>query len=99
MADANRSTDWSYRPAGWWVYGISGVIALQYLNVPMFSAFRRFTTLIVMVGEYKLRNRLPPRNQQVPISIPPWLRSDKSPSFCLRSHAVITAHARRVAHD
>ena len=21
---------------GWWVYGISGVIALKYLNVPMF---------------------------------------------------------------
>lgn len=109
---------------GWWVYGISGVIALRYLNVPMFSAFRcvyarmrilmqarswhcnvfvhvypglcvcdftdnlgpswtrkfagicacvslclylfrRFTTIIVMVGEYKLRGRLPPRNQQV----------------------------------
>ncbi len=50
---------------GWWVYGVSGVIALKYLNVPMFSAFRRFTTLIVMIGEYKIRGRLPPRNQQV----------------------------------
>lgn len=54
---------------GWWAYGISGVIALKYLNVPMFSAFRRFTTLIVMFGEYKLRGRLPPRNQQVRISL------------------------------
>jgi hypothetical protein len=112
---------------GWWVYGISGVIALKYLNVPMFryqirypyqhlgiiqaaqrfrmqpnessaikacenlkrtfsksfllpsnvnptqsnryptprSAFRRFTTIIVMLGEYRFRGRLPPRNQQV----------------------------------
>jgi len=39
---------------GWWVYGVSGVIALKYLNVPMFSAFRRFTTIIVMFGEYRL---------------------------------------------
>jgi hypothetical protein len=50
---------------GWWIYGVSGVIALKYLNVPMFSAFRRFTTIIVMIGEYKIRGRLPPRNQQV----------------------------------
>jgi solute carrier family 35 protein len=49
---------------GWWVYGISGVIALKYLNVPMFSAFRRFTTLIVMFGEYRLYGRLPPVDQQ-----------------------------------
>ena len=39
---------------GWWVYGVSGVIALKYLNVPMFSSFRRFTTIIVMYGEYRL---------------------------------------------
>lgn len=49
---------------GWWIYGISGVIALKYLNVPMFSAFRRFTTLIVMFGEYRLYGRLPPVDQQ-----------------------------------
>ena len=42
---------------GWWVYGVSGVIALKYLNVPMFSAFRRFTTIIVMIGEYRLYGR------------------------------------------
>jgi hypothetical protein len=39
---------------GWWVYGVSGVIALKYLNVPMFSSFRRFTTIIVMYGEFRL---------------------------------------------
>ncbi|KAJ1484954.1 hypothetical protein T484DRAFT_1795297 [Baffinella frigidus] len=30
----------------------------------MFSAFRRFTTLIEIFGEYKMRGRLPPRDQQ-----------------------------------
>eukprot|EP00286_Rhodomonas_abbreviata_P029262 CAMPEP_0181299760 /NCGR_PEP_ID=MMETSP1101-20121128/6523_1 /TAXON_ID=46948 /ORGANISM="Rhodomonas abbreviata, Strain Caron Lab Isolate" /LENGTH=255 /DNA_ID=CAMNT_0023404941 /DNA_START=314 /DNA_END=1077 /DNA_ORIENTATION=- len=54
---------------GWVTYGISGVIALKYLNVPMFSAFRRFTTIMVMFGEYKLRNRLPPRNQQAAVVV------------------------------
>eukprot|EP00288_Rhodomonas_lens_P011774 CAMPEP_0177750650 /NCGR_PEP_ID=MMETSP0484_2-20121128/33131_1 /TAXON_ID=354590 /ORGANISM="Rhodomonas lens, Strain RHODO" /LENGTH=241 /DNA_ID=CAMNT_0019265711 /DNA_START=110 /DNA_END=831 /DNA_ORIENTATION=- len=52
---------------GWVTYGISGVIALKYLNVPMFSAFRRFTTIIVMYGEYKLNGRLPPRDQQAAV--------------------------------
>jgi len=55
--------------AGWWVYGVSGVIALKYLNVPMFSSFRRFTTLIVMFGEYKMRGRLPPRDQQAAVLV------------------------------
>ncbi|EKX49335.1 hypothetical protein GUITHDRAFT_136021 [Guillardia theta CCMP2712] len=49
---------------GWWVYGISGVIALKYLNVPMFSAFRRFTTVIVMYGEYRLYGTKPPPDQR-----------------------------------
>jgi hypothetical protein len=47
----------SLQAMGWWVYGVSGVIALKYLNVPMFSAFRRFTTIIVMIGEYRLYGR------------------------------------------
>jgi solute carrier family 35 protein len=48
---------------GWWLYGVSGVIALKYLNVPMFSSFRRFTTIIVMFGEYRLYGRVPPTDQ------------------------------------
>ena len=35
----------------WWVYVVSGLIALRHLSVPMFSVFRRVTTLLVMVGE------------------------------------------------
>ena len=49
---------------GWWLYGVSGVIALKYLNVPMFSSFRRFTTIIVMFGEYRLYGRVPPADQR-----------------------------------
>lgn len=54
---------------GWVTYGISGIIALKYLNVPMFSAFRRFTTIMVMYGEYQLRGRLPPGNQQAAVLV------------------------------
>ena len=84
--------------AGWWVYGVSGVIALQYLNVPMFSSFRRFTTLIVMFGEYKIRGRLPPRNQQAAVLVrltlqtrpPPLPRTNRTslvPPLVLSGHA------------
>ncbi len=38
------------------------------------SAFRRFTTIIVMLGEYRFRGRLPPRNQQVRNSYSPLNR-------------------------
>ena len=31
----------------WWVYVVSGLIALRYLSVPMFSVFRRATTMLV----------------------------------------------------
>eukprot|EP00292_Cryptomonas_paramecium_P009095 CAMPEP_0113695706 /NCGR_PEP_ID=MMETSP0038_2-20120614/21061_1 /TAXON_ID=2898 /ORGANISM="Cryptomonas paramecium" /LENGTH=257 /DNA_ID=CAMNT_0000618303 /DNA_START=246 /DNA_END=1015 /DNA_ORIENTATION=+ /assembly_acc=CAM_ASM_000170 len=54
---------------GWWIYGVSGVIALKYLNVPMFSAIRRFTTIVVMFGEWRLRGRIPPRNQQLAVIV------------------------------
>ena len=36
----------------WMLYVQSGVLALRYLTVPMFSALRRSTTLITAVGEY-----------------------------------------------
>lgn len=35
----------------WWLYLVSGVTALRYLNVPMYSTLRRMTTLIVALGE------------------------------------------------
>mmetsp|Transcript_8177 Transcript_8177/g.16506 ORF Transcript_8177/g.16506 Transcript_8177/m.16506 type:complete len:139 (+) Transcript_8177:161-577(+) len=35
----------------WWIYVISGVSALQYLTVPMFSTLRKTTSLMVLIGE------------------------------------------------
>lgn len=43
----------------WWLYVVSGVTALRYLTVPMFSVFRRSTTLIVVIGEFFMFNKLP----------------------------------------
>ncbi|KAK9843519.1 hypothetical protein WJX81_006926 [Elliptochloris bilobata] len=43
----------------WWLYVVSGVIALRYLNVPMYSVFRRSTTLIVVGGEWLLLRKRP----------------------------------------
>lgn len=43
----------------WWLYVVSGVTALRYLTVPMFSVFRRSTTLIVVVGEFCMFRKLP----------------------------------------
>ncbi|KAL3162906.1 hypothetical protein ABBQ32_009349 [Trebouxia sp. C0010 RCD-2024] len=46
----------------WWLYVVSGVTALRYLTVPMFSVFRRSTTLIVVVGEYFMFRKLPSKS-------------------------------------
>lgn len=35
----------------WWLYLVSGVTALRFLNVPMYSTLRRVTTLMVALGE------------------------------------------------
>lgn len=35
----------------WWVYVVSGISALRYLNIPMFSTLRKATALIVLVLE------------------------------------------------
>ena len=43
----------------WWVYVVSGLIALRHLSVPMFSVFRRATTLLVMVGEWAVLDKTP----------------------------------------
>lgn len=43
----------------WWLYVVSGVTALRYLNVPMFSVLRRSTTLLVVGGEYIALGRSP----------------------------------------
>jgi solute carrier family 35 len=45
----------------WWTYVVSGLVALRYLTVPMFSTLRKFTVLLVLVAEhYLLRKRAPP---------------------------------------
>ncbi|DBA94567.1 TPA: hypothetical protein ACH3X1_002152 [Trebouxia sp. C0004] len=46
----------------WWLYVVSGVTALRYLTVPMFSVFRRSTTLIVVVGEFFMFHKLPSKS-------------------------------------
>lgn len=45
----------------WWLYVVSGVTALRYLNVPMFSVIRRSTTLLVVLGEFWVFNKRPTR--------------------------------------
>jgi len=35
----------------WWTYVVSGIVALRYLNIPMFSTLRKFTVLFVLLGE------------------------------------------------
>lgn len=35
----------------WWSYVVSGIVALRYLNIPMFSTLRKFTVLFVLLGE------------------------------------------------
>jgi solute carrier family 35 len=44
----------------WWTYVVSGLIALRYLNVPMFSTLRKFTALLVLVGERVVLKRNAP---------------------------------------
>lgn len=36
----------------WWLYVVSGVTALRFLTVPMYSVLRRATTLLVVGGEW-----------------------------------------------
>ncbi|XRA99106.1 UDP-N-acetylglucosamine/UDP-glucose/GDP-mannose transporter [Pycnococcus provasolii] len=43
----------------WIAYVVSGVYALQHLNVPMFNVIRRTSVLPVLVGEYLIYNRVP----------------------------------------
>ncbi|KAI7842780.1 hypothetical protein COHA_003526 [Chlorella ohadii] len=45
----------------WWLYVVSGVTALRYLNVPMYSVIRRSTTLLVVSGEFWMFNKRPTR--------------------------------------
>lgn len=45
----------------WWLYAVTGLVALRYLTIPMFSTLRKFTSLVVLVGETLiLRKRSPP---------------------------------------
>ncbi|OSX68343.1 hypothetical protein BU14_2965s0001, partial [Porphyra umbilicalis] len=45
----------------WWLYAVTGLVALRYLTIPMFSTLRKFTTVIVLLGETLfLHKRSPP---------------------------------------
>lgn len=41
----------------WWTYVVSGIVALRYLNIPMFSTLRKFTVLFVLAGEIFLLSK------------------------------------------
>ncbi|PXF41776.1 putative UDP-sugar transporter [Gracilariopsis chorda] len=41
----------------WWTYVISGIAALRYLNIPMFSTLRKSTALIVLILEALLLSK------------------------------------------
>eukprot|EP00899_Mesostigma_viride_P027995 jgi/Mesvir1/8380/Mv12626-RA.1 len=43
----------------WWIYVVSGLTALRYLNVPMFGVLRRSTTAFVLLGEVALFRKWP----------------------------------------
>ncbi|KAK2078341.1 hypothetical protein QBZ16_003181 [Prototheca wickerhamii] len=51
--------------AFWWLYVVSGMTALRYLNVPMYSVLRRATTLVVVAGEFYMFNKSPSRDAMV----------------------------------
>jgi solute carrier family 35 len=53
----------------WWTYVVSGLIALRYLNVPMFSTLRKFTALLVLVGERVVLKRTAPTPVWAAISV------------------------------
>lgn len=41
----------------WWTYVVSGIAALRYLNIPMFSTLRKSTALIVLILEALLLSK------------------------------------------
>eukprot|EP00873_Tetraselmis_striata_P039390 jgi/Tetstr1/459654/TSEL_005010.t1 len=43
----------------WWIYVFSGVTALNYLNIPMFSVLRRSTSIVVVAVNFALYRTLP----------------------------------------
>ncbi|KAK9803490.1 hypothetical protein WJX73_008278 [Symbiochloris irregularis] len=43
----------------WWLYVVSGVTALRYLTVPMYSVLRRATTFLVVGGEWLVFSKTP----------------------------------------
>ena len=53
----------------WMLYVQSGVIALRYLTVPMFSALRRSTTLITALGEYLAFGKVVPASSMAAILV------------------------------
>lgn len=63
--DFSFSTAKAVLPLAFFFFGmvVTGLAALQFINVPMFSALRRFTTLIVIVGEAVYLKKFTPRDE------------------------------------
>eukprot|EP00899_Mesostigma_viride_P007112 jgi/Mesvir1/16401/Mv18139-RA.1 len=61
FANLERHMAWKLMPLStcWWLYVVSGLTGLRYLNVPMFSILRRATTIVVMVGEILFFKKYP----------------------------------------
>lgn len=53
----------------WMLYVQSGILALRYLTVPMFSSLRRSTTLITALGEYFAFGKVTPTSSMAAILV------------------------------
>lgn len=53
----------------WWLYVVSGVTALRYLNVPMNSVLRRSTVILVVIGEWRLFSKRPTGRSLVALAL------------------------------
>jgi len=67
--DFNIATAKSLAPLAGYFVGmvITGLAALRYVNVPMYSALRRLTTFIVIIGQYFLLNKTVPMDELVSV--------------------------------
>merc|ERR1711871_1229691 len=51
------------------LYVVTGLAALQFLNVPMFSALRRIATVCTMVAEFYVLNKVESRDVQIAVGV------------------------------
>merc|ERR1711968_170159 len=51
------------------LYVVTGLAALQFLNVPMFSALRRIATVCTMMAEFYVLNKVESRDVQIAVGV------------------------------